>query len=128
MIMLKRNILSFITAAVILYLSLSSSDKFDKTPFWNIPGFDKIVHIIMYFFLMSVIVFENRDYIKSRTNLYLIGIIPVVYGALMEIFQLLFTRTRSADFLDFLSDTAGILFAVLLCLLIKPVRKVLFRS
>ncbi len=128
MIMLKRNILSIFTAAVILYLSLSSSDKFDKTPFWNIPGFDKIVHFMMYFFLMSVIVFENRYNIKYNTRLYLIGLIPVIYGGLMEILQLLFTNTRSASFFDFIADAAGVICSILLCFLLKPVRKVLFRS
>ena len=53
--MLKRNIFSIIVALIILYLSLASSDTFEKVPFFNIPNFDKIVHFGMYFGLMSVI-------------------------------------------------------------------------
>jgi VanZ family protein len=125
--MVKRNILSILTALLILYLSLSNSENFEGAPFWNIPNIDKIVHFIMYFFFMSVIVFENRNTIKYRSSLLLIGFIPVVYGALMELFQLLFTNTRFASFIDFLYNTAGILFSVLLCLALKPVRGILFK-
>jgi len=125
--MLKRNILSILTALFILYLSLSSSEKFKGIPFLNIPDFDKIVHFIMYFFFMSVIVFENRNIIKYRSILLLIALIPLVYGALMEVFQTFFTNTRSASFSDFLCNTAGILFSVLLCLTLKSVRRILFK-
>ncbi len=125
--MLKRNILSILTAFIILYLSLASSDNFDETPFLNIPGFDKIAHFMMYFLFMSVIVFENRFNIKYTSILLLIGLIPLVYGALMELFQMLFTNTRSASFIDFLCNAAGILISVILCLSLKPVRRILFK-
>jgi len=125
--MVKRNIFSIITALVILYLSLSSSDNFDAIPFLNIPGFDKIAHFGMYFFFMSVIVFENRLNIKYRNTLYLIAIIPAIYGILMELLQALLTNNRTGSFLDMLFNVIGISFSVLLCLVLKPVRKVLFK-
>jgi VanZ family protein len=125
--MLKKNIISIITALAILYLSMASSDNFDDTPFLNIPGFDKIAHFMMYFFFMSVIVFENRNNIKYRLTLLLIGLIPLVYGGLMEVFQMLFTNTRFGSIMDILSNAVGILFSVLLCLTLKPVRRILFK-
>jgi len=126
--MLKRNILSIITAALIMYLSLSNGQNFEKSIFSNIPGFDKIVHFVMYFFFMSVIVFEHRNNLRYPNILFLSGLIPVFYGGLMEILQLLLTDTRSASILDFLADSAGVILSVLLCFWLKPVRRILFKS
>jgi len=125
--MIKKNIFSIVTALVILYLSLTGSEKFDSITLWDLPGIDKIVHFLMYFFFMSVIVFENRNDINNRSRLYLLGLIPVFYGALMELFQILLTISRSGSLYDFLSNTTGVLICILLCLMIKPVRNILFR-
>jgi len=125
--MIKKNIFSIVTALIILYLSLTGSEKFDSITLWDMPGIDKIVHFLMYFFFMSVIVFENRNNINNRSRLYLLGLVPVFYGALMELFQILLTISRSGSLYDFLSNTTGVLICVLLCLVIKPVRNILFR-
>jgi len=125
--MIKKNIFSIVTALIILYLSLTGSEKFDSITLWDMPGIDKIVHFLMYFFFMSVIVFENRNNINNRSRLYLLGLVPVFYGAFMELFQILLTISRSGSLYDFLSNTTGVLICVLLCLVIKPVRNILFR-
>jgi VanZ family protein len=125
--MIRNYLLSVITALIIAYISLAGSDNFDDISFLDIPGVDKIVHGIMYFGLMTVIVFENRFRIKSRMRLFIIAFIPFFYGALMELLQLWFTVSRSGSLLDLLSDALGILLALLLCLLIKPVSRILFK-
>lgn len=118
--MLKKNIFSILTALVILYLSLASSQSFDKVPYFNIPYFDKIVHFGMYFGLMSVIIFENRKSIKSSRQLFLIAIIPFLYGVSMEILQLTLTLSRSGSIYDAVADLAGIITSLLLWLWVKP--------
>lgn len=118
--MLKNNILSVITAIIILYLSLANSKTFDEVPLINIPYFDKVVHFGMYFFLMSVMIAENRKKIKVTSHLFLLALIPAFYGLVMEILQLTLTKSRSGDIIDFISDAAGILAAVLLWLYIRP--------
>jgi VanZ family protein len=121
--MLKKYILSITVSLIIMYLSLASSDTFDKVPIFNIPYFDKFVHVCMYFGLMSVILFESRKSLKGTGQIFLIAIIPLSYGFLMEILQSAFTTTRSSSFYDVLANSFGILVSLLLWLKIKPFSK-----
>lgn len=121
--MLKKNILSIVVAIVIMYLSLANFRTFDKVPEVRIPEFDKIVHFLMYFGLTSVIIFENRKSLNSTNRILLTGLIPLGYGILMEFIQALFTATRTGSFFDALADLAGIILALIIWFLIKPVTK-----
>jgi VanZ family protein len=121
--MVKKNIFSILMALAIMYLSLANSHTFDKVSLINIPNFDKFVHFGMYFSLMSVIIFENRKTIKNSGHLFLIGLIPLFYGVIMEIFQSTLTSTRTGSFWDALFDGAGILVSILLWCWIKPSEK-----
>jgi VanZ family protein len=118
--MIKKNIFSILIALIILYLSLTSSDTFNKVPIFNIRFLDKIVHFCMYFGFMSVIIFENRKTIRNNSQLILIAIIPLIYGILMEILQTALTNSRSGSVFDAIADLAGILVSVLIWLWIKP--------
>ena len=117
--MIRKNIFSILVALLLLYLSLTNSEKFTKVQLTSIPNIDKIVHFGMYFIMMSVIIVEHRKNIRNPTNLFLIALIPLSYGILMEILQLTLTSSRSGDFYDALFDGAGILTSVLLWLIIK---------
>ena len=125
--MIKKNIFSILVALIIMYLSLTGSHTFDKVSFINIPYFDKIVHFGMYFGLMSVIIFENRKTLRSTRHLFLIGLIPLFYGILMEILQSTLTLTRTGSFFDAFFNCVGILVSILLWLWIKPLKKEIFR-
>lgn len=125
--MVKKNILSIIVALVILYLSLADSQTFDDVPFLNIPYFDKIAHFLMYFGLMSVILFEHRNEIIGRAQLGLIALIPFIYGILMEILQLTVAANRSGNIFDVVANSAGIIIAALLWLWIGPGLKTIFK-
>jgi hypothetical protein len=118
--MIKKNIFTILVALIIMYLSLANSHTFDKISLIDVPNFDKVVHLGMYFGLMSVIILENRKTIKRTVSLFLIGVIPLFYGILMEILQSTLTVTRSGSFYDGLADAAGVLFSILLWLWIKP--------
>jgi len=121
--MIRKNIFSILTALLLLYLSLTDPEKFAKGELTSIRNIDKIVHFGMYFLMMSVIIIEHRKSIRNPVNLFLMALIPLVYGVLMEILQLTLTSNRSGDFYDGLFDAAGILASVLLWLLIKPALK-----
>jgi VanZ family protein len=121
--MLKKNIFSIIVALIILYLSLASSDTFNEIPTFNIPYPDKIVHFGMYFGLMSVIIFENRKSLISTARLFLIALIPLSYGILMEILQSTITTSRTCSFFDIVFNSVGILVSILIWLKIKPLIK-----
>jgi VanZ family protein len=120
--MIKKNKFSIIVALIILYLSLANSQDFEKIPLVDIPDFDKVIHLGMYFVLMSVIIFENRKTIINTSRLFLTGLIPLFYGVLMEILQATITLTRSGSFFDALADAAGVLLSILLWVWIKPLK------
>ena len=120
--MIKKYKFTILVALIILYLSLANSQTFEKIPLVDIPDFDKVVHLGMYFVLMSVFIFENRKTIINTSRLFLTGLIPLFYGVLMEILQATITLTRSGSFFDALADVAGVLLSILLWLWIKPVK------
>ena len=125
--MIKKNIFSIIVALIILYLSVSGSENYDNISIFNFPGADYLVHFIMYFVFMGVIVFEHRKDIYKISRLFLISLIPLFYGALMELLQLLFTVSRTGSWYDLLFNLTGIIASVIICITIKPIRKVLIR-
>jgi len=110
--MVKKNILSIITALVILYLSLAPSDTFDKVSVFNFPNVDKVVHLCMYFGLTIVLLYENRSTLKSNRSLFLLAIIPFAYGVLIEFLQSWLTLTRHGEFFDAVFDLLGVLVAL----------------
>ena len=125
--MIKKNIFSILIALIIMYLSLANAQTFDKAPFIDIPNIDKAVHFCMYFGLMLVIILENKNSIKSNGHLFLLGLIPLSFGILMEILQATLTVTRSGSIFDALANSAGILVSILLWLWIKPTKKEIIR-
>jgi VanZ family protein len=125
--MIKKNIFSILIALIIMYLSLANAHTFDKAPFIDIPNIDKAVHFCMYFGLMLVIILENKNSIKSNGHLFLLGLIPLSFGILMEILQATLTVTRSGSIFDALANSAGILVSILLWLWIKPTKKEIIR-
>ena len=125
--MVKKNILSILVALIILYLSLANSETFKKVPLIDIPNFDKVIHFLMYFGLMSVIIFENRRTIKSNKQLFLVALIPLFYGILMELLQSALTSTRSCSFFDAVFNSIGIVVSILLWLRFKQSLKDRFK-
>jgi VanZ family protein len=121
--MIRKNLYSILVALLLLYLSLTNSEKFQKVPFVNLPFIDKIVHFGMYFVMMSVIILEHRKSLRNSRNLLFFALIPLSYGILMEILQSTLTITRTGDFYDALADAAGILVSVFLWLLFRPAIK-----
>jgi len=125
--MFPRNIFSILVAIAIAYLSLSASDNFNRLSFLNFRGADKVMHFLMYFGFMSVIVFENRKNIGKLKLLFITGMIPFLYGLLMEFLQMWLTQTRSGSATDLLFNLSGILFSIIIFLIIRPLRNQIIR-
>lgn len=125
--MLKNNILSILTAAVIMYLCMANSQTFDKMPVAKIPYIDKFVHFGMFFGLMSVLIFENRKLIKKTVRLFYLAVIPLSYGIIIELMQAYLTSSRSGSIFDALADLAGISVSILLCLSVDSIRNRVIR-
>lgn len=120
--MVKKNIFSIIIALVILFLSFTGQETFDKFYIPKIPYLDKIVHLGMYFLLMLSLIFENKSWLTSAKKYIILAMIPVCYGIAIEIFQPLLTKSRISDFFDACFNVLGVIFAILVWVIFKQLR------
>lgn len=138
-----KYIYTILFACIIFYLCVMQLP--DKTPpAFQVPDFDKIVHILMYFGLTGILFTEyfkhNQTFTWSQTwnflvkrkttsdarpspisttHYLLLSLLPLFYGGAIEIIQEKFTTTRSGDWLDFLADFVGVSLSFLLFLVVK---------
>jgi hypothetical protein len=110
--MVRKNKFSILLALIILYLSLSDSDTFDRFSVIDLPFIDKLVHSAMYFSLMLVLIFENRGWLEKPVRWLFISSIPLMYGSIIELLQATLTVSREGDFIDILFNLSGIVLAI----------------
>lgn len=113
-----RRIVLLIWVLIIFWLSL---DPAPPAPDLKIIGWDKILHAVAYgcltFFAGWAL--EGPTPLKKSTW-YAIAAIATVLGGFMELFQLVFTSSRTAEFADILSDAIG---AAVVLLIVFGTRK-----
>ena len=105
---------SIIWAIIILILSGMSGDAVGKISFIKIPHFDKIVHFAIYFVFCSIIIYET-GFLKTKytfTALFIISLISVSYGILMEFMQEYVFIKRSNDIFDVIANLTGTVFSI----------------
>jgi hypothetical protein len=117
--MIKKNIFSIITALIILFLSFAKAETFSMFDNLGVRQLDKLVHACMYFAFMLVLLYENRLAVKNTGSLFILAIIPFIFGTLIEFCQSWFTLTRKGDFFDAFSNLIGIFFAIATWLLFQ---------
>jgi VanZ family protein len=118
--MIRNNKFTLLTASIILILSFTNANSFQEIDFISIPYLDKIVHFGLYFLLMFVIILEHRKSFQNTRILILISLIPIIFGAFIEVGQSGLTATRKGDVFDMFFNSAGVICATLLWLIIKP--------
>ena len=101
--------LAFFWTVSITYLSLTSSLHLAEEI--SIPNKDKMAHFVFYF--LFVVLWSSAINPYSLKNGIKILIVAISYGILMEIFQKLFTTTRTADVLDALANSIGAIFGLI---------------
>lgn len=114
---LKRYWKSIVWAAVIFIVCTMPSNGVPRFKLFQIEHFDKFVHFSLYLVLGVLLFFESRNQ-EENENLKLktiiaVGTISVGYGILIEITQLFFTTTRSAELLDVLANSLGVFISVI---------------
>jgi VanZ family protein len=93
-----------------ILLTIPGSDL-PKSPLFDFPFFDKLVHLTMFFLLTSLFCFpvgkaaENITTIKSR--FISVALVVLAYGIAMEFVQKFFVAGRSFDVADILFDGLG---------------------
>lgn len=110
--MVRKNKFSILLALIILYLSLSDSETFEKFSVFDFPYIDKLVHSAMYFSLMLSLIFENRGWLEKPVRWLVLSSIPFLFGSIIELLQAALTVSREGDFLDILFNLAGIMLAI----------------
>lgn len=105
-----RNYASIIIwILIIVYLSLSPANELPDVELINIPHFDKLVHLGMYFILIVLWLiytskFKNWNLSKLRITS-LLGVI--VIGGLMEVLQEALPVNRDGNIEDMLANLTG---------------------
>jgi VanZ family protein len=121
--MIKKHLLSISVGLIIVLLSLISGEKMHHLSPVSFKGLDKIIHFIMYFTLMSVVIYENRKNKNSYTSILPAAIFPFLLGLFLELAQWAFTDTRSGSLFDLFFNISGILFSISLFILIRYFRQ-----
>jgi hypothetical protein len=107
---------SVIVFLLIFFVSIIPGEKVQEVSWLNIPNFDKLIHLGMYFCFSFILIF---DIIKtkpqlSKQKIYIFTTtIAVLYSGLLEIVQATLTNSRSGDIIDFFFNISGILISVL---------------
>jgi VanZ family protein len=100
----KFLIIAIFWTAVITWLSLVSFEKVPSVSI-SIPGKDKVVHFFFYFFF--VFLWTKALDLRERKQQLIVLVIAIIYGIIIEVFQDVFTLTRTADYLDVVANSIG---------------------
>ena len=104
-----RITLSLIYLCCIAILSLLPSKDFPELPLF--PGADKLVHTVMYLGLALLVCWSMHAEVKHKWY-GLVTIFAILWGVLMEFFQLNMHLGRSFDFFDILANSLGAIIGV----------------
>jgi len=120
---IKRYYRSILIGILILWLSLSGGKSLVPGDFLTIPYVDKIGHFLMYALFSGMLLLDSCLWQSGRSVRYVVLVIPVAFGALMEVFQYLLTSSRQAEALDLAADILGIGAGVVGALLVRQILK-----
>jgi len=117
----KQFAISIGVSLVILILCLMPSPELEiELPMTN---FDKLVHFGMFAVLAAAVFYDNSRRLKQRvcrTSLWLGSVAyPMLMGGVIELMQEYMTASRNGDWMDFLFDDVGIVFAAICIVLIN---------
>ncbi len=104
---------SIIFTCCILYLSFAPPSTFKGVP--TFENEDKLVHLFLYFALTCILIFDFRQHAgqKHKKEFSFISVcilLPIILGGAVEILQPMYFAPRTAEWFDWFSDTAGVLF------------------
>ncbi|MFA7172368.1 MAG: VanZ family protein [Kiritimatiellia bacterium] len=103
---------AFFCSLAIPLLSLANFRNLPDTPVLHFAGLDKVIHLLMYAALTSFWLYPMSSKRRARPAI-MLGVVlaAVLYGALMEVFQALFTTCRAFEILDILANLGGAMIA-----------------
>jgi len=115
---------SIIIALIILILTMIPGNNISPVSVFPFPMIDKLAHFIV-FFVLSLFLFadirKNNPFSLKKTAL-LVFSVNFFYGLMIEILQLFFILYRSAEFLDLVANTLGIIAGCMLQIKYRIIR------
>lgn len=114
---------SLIIIACILYLSFAPPSTFRGVP--TFENEDKLVHIFMYACLTCVLILDFKQFAKKSkvpalAFFSICLLLPIFLGGAVEILQPMYFAPRTAEWLDWFSDIAGVIVGWLASRMINP--------
>ena len=102
----ERNLFLLAITWTVL-ITVASLVSFNKVPKVVLPGNDKTVHFLFYFFFVVFWSFalQKNDFFKKYGLL--LVLIAIIYGIIIEVLQGVLTITREPDFYDALANSLG---------------------
>ena len=120
-LIIKQYYKSIIIGLLITWLSLSGSKTMVPGRMLDIPYIDKMGHFAMYAFFSAVLLLDSCRWQLNRSFIYPLLLIPLLFGALMEIMQMTLTTSRQAETVDLIANIGGVLSGILLAFLTRKV-------
>jgi len=120
---IKQYYKSIIIGLLILWLSLSGSKTMIPGRMLNIPYIDKMGHFAMYAFFAAILLLDSSRWRSIRHFRYSILLIPLLFGALMELLQMTLTTSRKAETIDLLANIGGVSAGILLAHIAQKILK-----
>ncbi len=111
-IILKYLTISYTLLIIILFLAPVPNIK----PSFNFFEFDKLIHILIYIFL---VLFWGLYLIESNFSLKQILLIIIIFGLIIEILQYILPFGRYFDFVDFIANSVGAIIGAFILLFYK---------
>ena len=119
-------ILTAVTTAVILWLTLSPKPLGDVSPML-FPGFDKVAHALMFGFLTMIVLLDRCRYIgwkRLKWGFIIIAVAAVcLLGVMIEFLQKDMELGRSFEVGDIIADSSGSIIFALIWILSDGFRK-----
>ena len=102
----ERNFLFFAIVWTV-FITVASLVSFNSVPKVAIPGNDKLVHFLFYFFFVVFWSIALHKNFYSKKYSFIIVVFAIVYGIIIEVLQELLTTTREPDLYDVFANALG---------------------
>lgn len=113
MLFVRHYYRSLLMGVLIFWLSITESASINPGRILHIAHADKIGHILAYAVFTAILLFDSCRWKRGLPFKYLLLLVPVMFGVIMELLQRILTSDRQAELYDIIADAAGI--AIGLC-------------
>lgn len=101
--------------ALFILLVCLVSPKYIPTVEFNLISPDKIAHLVLFGFLCQLLIWALiKNQLFRHKNILLLMVVTIVYGAVIELLQMLMHNGRNADFDDMIANATGAILVYLI--------------